>query len=86
MLKQKDIALIAAAIIVGAIISIVVSRLIFGAPAHRSAQVEQVQAISPDFPTPSHKYFNKHSIDPTHNVHISNQENNSPFKSSQQGQ
>jgi hypothetical protein len=82
MLKQKDIALIIVAVFIGAVLSIVVSKVVFGSPKNRSAKVEQVQAISPDFPTPSDKYFNHKSIDPTQSIHIGNQHNKTPFQAS----
>jgi hypothetical protein len=86
MLKQKDIALIAVSVIVAGIISIVISNLVFGGEHAKERSIYKVDAISSDFPTPSNKYFNHKSIDPTRLIQIGDANNSTPFKTTQAGQ
>lgn len=82
-MKQKDIALIAIAVLFGAIFSIVLSNLVFASPKNRQQKVEVVQPISDDFPTPDTHYFNEQSIDPTQLITIGNNTNPTPFNGAQ---
>lgn len=79
-MKQKDIALILVVVIVSAIISFVLGRLIFASPSDRQEQVEVVDAITTDFSFPDAKYFNEFSINPTRLIQISDNSNNAPFR------
>lgn len=63
-MKQKDIALILVMVFIGAIIALVVSRLIFSAPKNRQQTAEIVDVITPEFPVPPPKYFNNNAINP----------------------
>lgn len=78
-MKQKDIALIIVIVFISAVASFFVSRAIFTSPKNRSQKVQVVQPISADFPSPSSKYFNSKSIDPTQSIKIGNNNNTSPF-------
>ena len=78
-MKQKDIALILVIAFFGAILALVASNFIFGSPSARQEQVEVVEPISADFPTPDARYFNKNSIDPTQLIEIGNNHNSDPF-------
>lgn len=69
-MKQKDIALIVVIALFGAVISLVISNMLFSSPAKRQEQVEIVQPLTADFPTPDKRYFNKDSFDPTQIIRI----------------
>jgi len=64
-MKQKDIALILVMVFIGAVISLLVSRLIFSSPQSRKQSAEVVDVITSDFSTPPPKYFNTNAINPT---------------------
>ena len=79
-MKQKDIALIVVVVIVSGVLSFFVSRALFSGSSSRDQKVEVVDVISASFPTPSSKYFNANSIDPTQMIHIGDNNNSTPFK------
>lgn len=72
-MKQKDIALIAIIVFIGAIFSYVLSNMLFGGSAIRQTQVETVQPITADFAKPDTRYFNKDAYDPTQVIRIGQQ-------------
>ena len=80
-MKQKDIALIAVIVVIGAVLSLVVSKSIFATPQDRQQQVEVIEPISADFPTPDKRYFNKDALDPTKVITIGETANPNPFSS-----
>lgn len=82
-MKQKDIALILVIVFISAVISIVVSKILFASPKNRQQQVEVVQPITADFPTPDTKYFNANAFDPTQLIEIGNSSNPNPFNGKQ---
>ena len=82
-MKQKDIALIAIVVVISGIISFFVSNLLFASPDNRQQEVEVVEAISASFPTPSNKYFNTESINPTELIQIGTSTNPNPFNGGQ---
>lgn len=81
-MKQKDIALIAVVVIISAVISVLVSNVVFAPPKNRQQKVEVVQPISADFPVPDSHYFNSQSIDPTKLITIGDNTNPDPFSAS----
>lgn len=81
-MKQKDIALIILIVAVSGVASFFVSRLTFAPPKHLQQQVEVVEPIKSDFPSPDNKYFNGSSIDPTQLIQIGNNANQNPFNAS----
>lgn len=83
-MKQKDIALIVAAVIASAILSLVVGRLLFASSKVRQQKVEVVETISTEFPLPDRKYFNERSVNPTQLIHIGENTNTAPFNGTQQ--
>lgn len=85
-MKQKDIALIIVIAAVSAIISLVVSRILFTSSANRQQNVEVVQSISSNFPTPDSRYFNSSSVDPTQLIQIGNNNNSNPFSGTSSSQ
>jgi hypothetical protein len=78
-MKQKDIAIIVAVAVFSGIISFVLSGFLFASPEKRSQEVEQIDAISSDFPKPSDKYFNSESVNPAQPVEIGTSNNPNPF-------
>ncbi len=78
-MKQKDLILIIVIVFISAILSLVLSNMIFTSPKNRHQSVEIVDAITSDFPTPDTKYFNSNSIDPTQLIQIGNNNNQTPF-------
>lgn len=82
-MKQKDLALIFVVVIFSGVISLVVSNMLFSSPTSRQEKVDVVEPIVADFKTPSEKYFNKNSIDPTQNIIIGQNNNNQPFNKQQ---
>lgn len=78
-MKQKDVALILVVVFVSAIVSFVVSNVVFVSPKNRQQQVEVVPVISSTFPTPDPKYFNSNSIDPTQLIQIGDSNNGTLF-------
>ena len=82
-MKQKDIALVIVLAFISAIISYMISGMAFGKPADRQQKAEVVDVITADFSTPSVKYFNVNSIDPTQLIQIGNSNNPNPFSGTQ---
>jgi hypothetical protein len=82
MFKQKDLITLGVVIVMAAILSFIVSSLVFSTKSS-SMKVEQVPAISSDFPKPEDTIFQNLTIDPTVLIHINNNNNNSIFTSGQ---
>ena len=83
-MKQKDIALILVIVFVSAIVSYLISNMLFGSPKNRQQQVEVVQPITADFPVPDNKYFNEKAFNPTRTITIGQNNNTDPFSGSNQ--
>lgn len=64
-MKQKDLILIVVMVFIGAVVSLLISRVIFSSPKQREQTAEVVDVITPEFPTPPKKYFNIQSVNPT---------------------
>lgn len=78
-MKKNDLAILVAAIIFSAIVSVAASRLLFSSSG-RQQTVEVVPTISANFPSQLDKaYFNSNSIDPTQIIQIGNSANPNPF-------
>ncbi len=78
-MKQKDIALLIAVVVISAIMSLVVSHFVFASPSNHQQTVAVVEVIKPDFPTPDPRYFNNSSVDPTQLIQIGKSQNPNPF-------
>ncbi|HSW75403.1 MAG TPA: hypothetical protein VLG16_06080 [Candidatus Saccharimonadales bacterium] len=83
-MKQKDIALIIVIVFISAVASFFLSNLLFASPQNRQQEVEVVEPISANFPTPNSKYFNNQSINPTELIQIGNSTNPNPFNGTSQ--
>lgn len=80
-MKQKDFIIIGLIVLMGAILSLGVSKLLISGQ-NSIQKVEIVEPISADFPLPSKKYFNEDAFDPTQVIKIQDNNNSSPFKNS----
>ncbi|MBX6333751.1 hypothetical protein IRY61_00205 [Candidatus Saccharibacteria bacterium] len=78
-MKQKDLALILVVVFASAVLSLILSRLIFGSPQNRQQTVEKVDVITAEFVQPARKYFNAEAINPTKPIEIGNDSNPNPF-------
>ena len=78
-MKRTDIAIIVAVAGVSALVAVFGSKFVIK-PADKKQEVEVVQAITPDFPTPDTRYFNNQSIDPTLSITIGDNVNPDPFR------
>lgn len=78
-MKQKDVALIIVITFISAVVSLVISQLVFAPPQNRQQAVQVVPAITANFPSPDSRYFNSQSIDPTQLIQIGNNNNTDPF-------
>ncbi len=79
-MRQKDLAIIAAVVLLSTVMSVLVSRALFAKPQNRQQQAEVVQPISADFDEPDKRYFNPSAIDPTQSIQIGNNSNTDPFR------
>lgn len=77
-MKQQDVALIIVIAVISATVSLVASTKIFVTPSNRQQKVEVVEPITTTFNSPSQKYFNSSSIDPTLNTTVGGN-NQNPF-------
>lgn len=73
-MKQKDIALIGVMVLVGAVVALVISRLIFSSPKSRKQTAEVVDVITTEFPTPPPKYFNSNAVNPAQSITLGNKD------------
>lgn len=78
-MKQKDIALILVIGFISAMISFVLSGLVFNSAEDKKLESQVVVPITADFPTPSDKYFNESSVDPTQIISIGGDGNKQPL-------
>lgn len=83
-MKQKDILLIAAVVVISGTVSFLISKVLFTVPKNRQTKVEIVQPISASFPQPDPRYFNNNALDPTKNITIGDTQNAQPFNTSGQ--
>ncbi len=75
-MKKKDITVIVAIAIMSGIFSMVISSLIFGGSKAYNLKAPKVEPISAEFNSPSTRYFNDNSINPTVDIQIGG--NNNP--------
>lgn len=78
-MKQKDIALILVISFISAVMSLVVSNLLFSSKSNRSQTADVVTAITTDFTEPDKKYYNEESVNPTQIIRIGDNTNQQPF-------
>lgn len=78
-MKQKDLTLIMVMVFISAVLALVISRWIFGAPRNSKQTAEKVDVITAEFTPPSRKYFNAESVNPTQQIQIGGNNNPNPF-------
>lgn len=78
-MKQKDIALIIVISFISAVLSFVVSNMLFSSKDARSMESAVVTPITTDFPEPDDRYFNENSVNPTQIIRIGDNTNQQPF-------
>lgn len=81
-MKPKDLAVVGVAVVLGIILSVIVSKMVFGSGSAHNQQIEIVPSISANLPKPDSQYFNSSSLDPTQFISIGNSQNPSPFGAS----
>jgi hypothetical protein len=82
-MKQKDIALLLIIVIVSAALSFFIGQKLFASPASHKLEAEYVDPITSTFTTPSSKYFNENSVNPTQQIRIGDSSNVTPFSGRQ---
>ncbi len=80
MIRQKDIAALILIVSVVLVVSYLAGNAIINSPKNRSAEVEVVTPIDPDFPSPDPKIFNSESINPTEIIRIGGNKTDKPFE------
>jgi hypothetical protein len=88
-MKQKDWIVIGGVGFLSAIISIILSGIIFGSPQKNPIKVPEVTKISSSFPSPqtddSYKvFFNDKALNPTQLIQIGGNNNKAPFQGGNQ--
>lgn len=78
-MKKQDLTLIIVIAVISGVISFFVAHSIFTTSQDRNVKAEIVKPITTDFTSPSTKYFNSNSIDPTQPIVIGGQANTAPF-------
>ncbi len=81
-MKQKDIVFIAVIAVISAIVSFVLSGLVFGSAQSRKQTAQVVPVITSSFQQPNAKYFNSGSLDPTQSIQIGPSNNANAFSGS----
>ncbi len=88
-MKRKDLLLIGLSACVAAILSFILSGIIFGTPKKNPIKVPVVNKISSTFPdvqndTDYSGIFNNKALNPTQLIQIGGSDNNQPFQGSTQ--
>lgn len=76
-MKQKDIPIILAIVILSSVISLLITKTIFGSTNDKSLTAEKVDAIKSDFQKPDTFIFNKDAVNPTQLIKIGDSNNSS---------
>lgn len=84
-MKQKDLIIIGLVAFITAILSIVLSGVLFGSPKKNPIKVPVVDKISSNFPSPQNDdnykvFFNDKALNPTQLIQIGGNSNNTPFQ------
>lgn len=79
-MKQKDIALIIIVIFFSAVISLLVTNMLFSTKGKKSLSAEIVEPISAEFKEPDKTVFNGDAINPTQLIQIGNENNQNPIR------
>lgn len=80
-MKQKDLILIIVIVFVSSIVSLLITKTLFGG-AKAVQTTEVVEAISASFSQPNPKYFNGSAFDPTLIIKVETSKATDPFTGS----
>lgn len=78
-MKQNDIAILLAAVIVGGFVSLFISQTVFVTSAKKQQTAQKVEKITAELKEPDNKVFNDTAINPTKLIQIGDQSNTTPF-------
>ena len=78
-MRQQDIAMLVLIISLSLLFSFFIGGALFGGEDSRTAEVERVQPISPEFPQPDEAVFNKDAINLTETIQIGETTSTNPF-------
>lgn len=79
-MKQKDIATIIIVAAVAGVAALIISNLFLASDSQLATEVEVVEPISAEFPTPDSRYFNDDAVNPTQLIRIEENQNKNPFR------
>jgi hypothetical protein len=84
-MKHKDLIIIGLTAFLAAILSFVISGILFGSPKKNPIKVPVVDKIEPTFPqvktdTNYTSFFNNQALNPTQLIQIGGSSNNQPFQ------
>ena len=78
-MKQKDIAMLILVVSISLIAAYLIGNTVFNKESNRTATIEVVKPISPEFPTPDPAVFNERSLNPVETVEIEESDTEQPF-------
>jgi flagellar basal body-associated protein FliL len=78
-MKQKDIVVVIVVIVISCVVSVLLTKQIFGTPAKNRQKVPNVPPISASFQTPDPLFVNSSSKDVTQIITIGPGNNTNPF-------
>ncbi len=76
-MKQKDLPILAAIVIVSSILSLVITKTLFVTKSSKVLTAEKVDEIKPDFQQTDAFIFNKDAVNPTELIRIGDTPNSS---------
>ena len=79
-MKKSDIAVLAMIVSISLIASYFAGQAVIGATKQGAAEVETVEAISPEVPEPDARIFHKEAINPAVPIKIGDSTNQQPFE------
>ena len=78
-MKQQDVAMLILIVSIALVLSYFVGNALFGGTENRTAEVERVQVIEPDFPQPDPAIINENAINLTETINIGGSTSTDPF-------
>lgn len=87
-MRRKDVVVVITIAVFTALISFIISNIVFGTPKKKPVKVPVVQKIDPTFPDTSASdqykaFFNNKAINPTQLIKIGDTKNTTPFRDGQ---
>lgn len=79
-MKRNDKMVLIVVVIVSAVFSLILSKILISPPKNRETKVEVMDKITSDFNnTPDKQYFNSSAVDPTTTITIGESNSPTPF-------